>query len=350
MPSPSRTPAAVVAAASTATAAAAGRPLRVGSFGLWDDTAGLLGEVDLFRRMLTRASGRDVVVAASLGEADVILLGVFAARASVLATVEAHKSHAVTVFVSSENDFNFWAPTPTDHLVGVADVSLGHRLDLTAPSFVRTPWWLFASPFTLTQGGAFELPAGLTAPTDPAAWLARQHFTAVVVRDTPYPRQAMVAQFRSMGRGQVLAPGRAAVIKNMEWPACLPNTQAGKVEFLRAFRFNICAENSRTAGGGYHTEKVMHAHLGGAVPVYWGDTPFDGAVWNPARVLIYNGTPESAAALNVTVARLHDDAAFRAAFFAQPVLAPTAQAWLREWAARVDAVLRAALRQRLPGV
>jgi hypothetical protein len=64
----------------------------------------------------------------------------------------------------------------------------------------------------------------------------------------------------------------------------------GKIEYLRGYRFTICPENSRTRGaGGYNTEKLGQAHHSGAVPIYWGDA-IDTEVFNPARVIVFNGS------------------------------------------------------------
>lgn len=41
-----------------------------------------------------------------------------------------------------------------------------------------------------------------------------------------------------------------------------------KIEFLKNFKFNICAENSSERG--YITEKIFESILGGCIPVYWG--------------------------------------------------------------------------------
>jgi alpha(1,3/1,4) fucosyltransferase len=49
--------------------------------------------------------------------------------------------------------------------------------------------------------------------------------------------------------------------------------ELAKVEFYKDYKFAITYENS--AGPGYTTEKLFHAKVAGAVPIYWGDSFVD---------------------------------------------------------------------------
>jgi len=49
--------------------------------------------------------------------------------------------------------------------------------------------------------------------------------------------------------------------------------ELAKVEFYKDYKFAITYENS--AGPGYTTEKLFHAKVAGAVPIYWGDSFID---------------------------------------------------------------------------
>ena len=145
------------------------------------------------------------------------------------------------------------------------------------------------------------------------------------------------------------APGRA--FHNCEWPAGLPdqgntpNEGNGKVRYLSNVRFNICPENSRYPGGGYATEKLVHAILAGTVPVYWGDAvDADKAFFNFRRVIVFDG--ESNASVVEQVRRLHDEVPFRRDWFAQPKLAPTAKAWVADWADVATKLVAAAYARR----
>jgi hypothetical protein len=132
-----------------------------------------------------------------------------------------------------------------------------------------------------------------------------------------------------MRLGRVDAPGPA--FHNAEWPASLPANHylRGKIEYLKGYRFNICPENSRSSGaGGWNTEKLMQAHIAGVVPIYWGDA-VDTDVMNPARIIFFNDTNSDL--VLETMHRLQEDEPFRSAWFAQPILAPTAGTWLEAW-------------------
>lgn len=315
--------------------------LRMSQVGMWTKADRLLVQLGLLRRLLHLASGREIEPVDDLDAADVIIVGYFDTRMRVLDAISRHKSHAVTIFLGSENAARFWTePGEDDQLNGIATISFGHRLDLSGPGYLRTSWWLLSGYFSLRSDGHFDLPPSLTQPTDPDAWLRRPHFTTVLSRHMSYPRGELVRLFEGMGRGRVWSPSEG--YRNMEWPECLHDR---KVEFLTYFRFNVCPENSLSHGGGYNTEKVMEAHLGGAVPVYWGDAPFDSSVWNQERILWYNGTPEGDRHLNDTVAQLHEDAHFRASWFSQPILAPTAGQWLQQWAHNATSLIRNQLKQ-----
>ncbi len=52
-----------------------------------------------------------------------------------------------------------------------------------------------------------------------------------------------------------------------------------KVSFLEDFRFNITYENGY--GPGYVTEKLFHAKVAGAIPIYWGDSEWVAKDFNP---------------------------------------------------------------------
>lgn len=103
------------------------------------------------------------------------------------------------------------------------------------------------------------------------------------------------------------------------------------------------------------TDKLVHAHMAGTIPVHWGDD-LEPQFWNPARVFVLDADGGNADALAERVYALETDAAARAAFFAEPVLAPGAGAWARTWCADAESLLRQAivgharLRERWPWV
>ena len=285
---------------------------------------------------------------AQLAAADLVLVSVYGPRERLEAAVRAHP-HASWLFVSGENlavSAEYW-----DHLVPLADLSMGQRHDAdllgaaaaAGARYFRVPWWL---PYTLDRHapGRCPLPAALLrAGGDAAAWRARPGFAGMLTSHYNYPRRGLLEALSKVGR--VVSAGSA--LNNAPWPAGLPQGHlAGKPLFLRRFRFNICPENSLSlstdAEGGYNTEKLPQALAAGAVPVYWGDA-VEREVFNPARILRFNGSFASVAA---AAARLEASAAAADAFFAQPALMPTAQAWVDAWCDRAAAHL-AWLAQRI---
>ncbi len=68
--------------------------------------------------------------------------------------------------------------------------------------------------------------------------------------------------------------------------------------------------------------------MAGAVPIYWGDAPLDPEVFNSHRIIYYDGTNAS---VTERIRYLETDPEFRAAWFAEPVLTPNADAWLENW-------------------
>ena len=286
-----------------------------------------------------------------LAAADLVLVSVYGPRERLEEAMRAHPRASI-LFLSGENlavSADFW-----DHLVPLADLSMGqrHDADLRATAaaagarYSRIPWWL---PYTLDRDapGRCPLPAALLRAGGggsgggggggggAAEWRARPGFAGMLTSHYNYPRRGLFEAFSKVGR--VVSAGGA--LNNAAWPADLPSgaQQAhlvGKPLFLRRFRFNICPENSLSLStdeeGGYNTEKLPQALAAGAVPIYWGDS-LERDVFNPARILRFNG---SFSAVVSAAMRLETDAAAADAFFAQPVLMPTAQAWVDEWCDR----------------
>lgn len=193
----------------------------------------------------------------------------------------------------------------------------------------------------------------LFMPTDPEAWRARSNYTAFIAFGLPYPRWNVINAMNGLFPGlRVDAPGAGA--RTMPWPAAFSNNASGKVAFLKSYRYSICPENSLASG--YVTEKLVQAHLAGAVPIYWGagaqpDVGFP-EIFNPKRIIMWEGTSKEDAASNgnATLAlrerimQLELNASARAAFFAEPILAPTAQAWVEKSCSRAMRLLQRAFR------
>ena len=67
----------------------------------------------------------------------------------------------------------------------------------------------------------------------------------------------------------------------------------GNIEYIKKFKFNICAENCITDLEGYITEKLLNCCLGGAIPIYagWFDE-IDEKIFNKNRILFYDPNNE----------------------------------------------------------
>ena len=63
----------------------------------------------------------------------------------------------------------------------------------------------------------------------------------------------------------------------------------GNINYIKNFVFNICAENFKTQFPGYITEKLLHACLGGAIPIYSGSfDEIDEKIFNKNRIIFYD--------------------------------------------------------------
>ena len=58
---------------------------------------------------------------------------------------------------------------------------------------------------------------------------------------------------------------------------------------MLSYKFVIAPGNSR--GDGYVTEMLFEAHLGGAIPIFWGAEMLpEPRILNPLRILFFNGS------------------------------------------------------------
>jgi hypothetical protein len=328
-------------------------PLRVAVVASWSSSRNTLAHLWLLSRVFEAATGRPLEPVQpewlpdflQVWLADVVLFGPYGLAADSRETAKRLRARGtLTLFFASES----WigdAHGFSDMMVNDVDISFGHRRDILDANYLRLPWWLpdVLDP-SAAKGALSILPALLEPGPDPEAWRARSGFAALLSSHTSFPRPELFALMTSLG-GFVSAPGRA--FHNCDWPAGLPtqgntpNEGNGKVTYLSGVRFNICPENSRYRGGGYTTEKLVHALLAGTVPIYWGDAvEADAAFFNFRRVIVFDG--ESNASVVEQVRRLDDEAAFRAAWFARPKLNQNAQVWVDDWAAKAINVVAAA--------
>lgn len=327
------------------------RPLFVAVYGMWGaecNAAGVLSELrGILAPVLWLALGRPLEpvdcfftpLNEQLDAADVILFGPFGNRTRSGEVARRHAGRAITVFIGSENQ---WQGDYHDHMVPDVHVSLSYSRDIDAGNYLRLPWWLpysLDAAILLTDTPRFSpLLRRLPAEEDGDAWAARPRPAALLSRRYSFPLPELFSLLTGAGHA-VDAPSTA--FHNIEWPVGLPNSHLdGKIDFLRSYRFNICPENSKTGGrGGYSTEKLAQALMAGTVPIYWGD-PLDDEVFNPARVILFNGT--DGVPVLETIRRLEEDAQFRQNWFASPILAAGADKWLGAWVTRAAGLFQLA--------
>ena len=331
-------------------------PLRVAVVASWSGARNTLAHLWLLSSVFEAATGRALAPVEpewlpdwlQLRLADVVLFGPYGRADASREIAGRLRSHGIlTVFFASEfaiGEANGYG----DQMVRDVDISFGHRRDIHVPNYLRMPYWLadVLDPAHKDRGMLAILPALRRPGPSPESWRGRSGFAALLSSHRGFPRPELFELLSRVG-GFVRAPGRA--FHNCEWPVGLPtqgntpNEGNGKVTYLSDVRFNICPENSRTPGGGYATEKLVHSLLAGTVPVYWGDAvEADAGFFNFNRVIVYDG--ENNMSVVDTVRRLEDDAAYRADWLSQPLLASSAQAFIDAWFASASRIVSEAAR------
>jgi alpha(1,3/1,4) fucosyltransferase len=125
----------------------------------------------------------------------------------------------------------------------------------------------------------------------PEQVLARKtKFCAFVVSNTHRrATRKRVEFFHRLSRYKPVDSGGRA-LNNIGGP--IPGSTAGKQDFLRPYKFNICFENKSIPG--YTTEKIYEAMLARCIPIYWG-SPRVNEEFNPKCFLNYFDFPNEEA-------------------------------------------------------
>lgn len=300
--------------------------LKVATMNMWADSSSLLEELWILPWLFENAVGKVLIPlppAEPMENAEVIILGPFGSRTAAQQVANAHSQHAMIIFILGENaDANQGAFY--DGMVDFVHLSFGPRLHVTAPSYLRFPWWI---PYVLKPQCGCTFPAEFHALGDAGAWTERSGYATILSRHIPYPRAHLFDILGKLGYGRVDAPSIA--FHNMEWPHELSNSHVGdgKIKFLQNYRYNICPENSKSVDGGYITEKFPQALMAGAIPIYWGDAP-EPTIFNSQRIIVFDGTNES---VERVVNSLERNATFRQEWFQRPILTEHADRSLQLW-------------------
>ena len=86
-----------------------------------------------------------------------------------------------------------------------------------------------------------------------------------------------------------------------------PRNSADKIDFLRAYKFNIAFENGSFPG--YTTEKIYEPMVARCLPIYWGN-PFIADEFNPKGFLNYSDFPSEEALIEKIIELDKDDAKY----------------------------------------
>lgn len=99
-----------------------------------------------------------------------------------------------------------------------------------------------------------------------------------------------------------------------------------KYEYLKTFRFNICAENDNTPN--YVTEKLFDAFICGCVPLYYGaDNNPEPGIINREAVVFWNRDGDNSANLEL-VERLNTNSKDFVDFMHQPKILSYGEEWI----------------------
>jgi len=162
---------------------------------------------------------------------------------------------------------------------------------LDDPRHLRLPLYvIYAHSEELSQVPPLHQP-GATPSEPPEAVLARKNkFCAFVVGNVHRrATRKRVDFFQRLSRYKHVDSGGRA-LNNIGGP--IPGGSAGKVAFLRPYKFNICFENKSLPG--YTTEKIYEAMLARCIPIYWG-SPRVHEEFNPKSFLNYFDFPDEEA-------------------------------------------------------
>lgn len=234
------------------------------------------------------------------------------------------------VYYTGEN-----APPSTDPDVFL-NLGFQHRKE---PGYIRLPLWVLEVNWFGGNVDAMANPkpvsvAAATAVPSAELLSGKSKFCAFVASNPNNPNRNTAFQILNNWR-RVDAAGR--LFCNMPRKRSIPGGPGGgggelaKVEFYKQYRFVLTYENGSAPG--YTTEKLFHAKVAGAVPIYWGD-PFVDRDFDPRGFLNANqvATPEDLINL---VKKLEDDPAAWREAAAVPAISPEKRKWCEDTMANV---------------
>jgi hypothetical protein len=189
----------------------------------------------------------------------------------------------------SEKTADKWAGVPRVYFTGEnsppdksAFLNIGFRYELDA-NYIRLPLWILEVNWWGADVNKIVNPRPVAVKdalrVDPAVLDSKQKFCAFVATNPSNGNRNLAfhilnAWSQQSGRGGVDSGGRLFCnLPEGPLPAGLGGAggELIKVDFYKKYKFALTFENSSSPG--YTTEKMFHAKVAGAVPIYWGD-PF----------------------------------------------------------------------------
>ena len=160
-----------------------------------------------------------------------------------------------------------------------AFLNLGFDHTSSDPTYVRLPLWAIeinwfgANPDKIANPKPVDLAACMTV--DKAMVETKRQFCAFVASNPTNPNRN--ATFHGLNEWKPVVSAGRLFCNRPEGPLTGGLGGGGgeqiKVDFYKDFQFAITFENETHPG--YTTEKLFHAKVAGAIPIYWGDPHVD---------------------------------------------------------------------------
>ena len=202
----------------------------------------------------------------------------------------------------------------SDNLVNNVDLSMGfnHLDEDKHENYVRFPLWILSHfNFILHKDTVKDDIAKRVKEINESVFPKTNFASLVAAHDQSSIRQAMYDAISKIDH--IHAPGK--FIKNDN--TLKEKFSNNKIEYLKEFKFNICAEN--TISDGYITEKIFDAFSSGCIPIYSGDKKLEPDVINKNSVLFWEKNSSNECLLK-EIENLHKNQKLYSAFIKEKKL------------------------------
>lgn len=155
------------------------------------------------------------------------------------------------------------------------DYSIGHHKLNYDDRYLRWPFWRTSNDIINRIQNRRKIDESELA-TKKFCNFIYSNSQADPIRDRFFHALNKIKPVDSLGRHLKNTKGDITPRKNSNW-------QYGKIQVLHNYKFTICFENSSV--NGYTTEKLIDAHMGQTVPIYWGNPSIEENI-NPDALII----------------------------------------------------------------